>query len=446
LSDTEIQYWHNNIFPSTGLVAQWQPATVKNIGSTTTQLTDTSSASYGIQNMVKPWIVLYDPANANIDFYLFSYRPKKLEFKKDETGTIYELTLFPGNGNIYHGRIFHCAPARDSNSDLIPDFLSPTFEGSLQKFLQSCGFAEDWYYEYDLSTSAITPNDFSMTDASLDIVPFATSEGDSVSTTNNVVLPVSETVTTATGNVSIVDIRGLSAVRVRDTAYTNAGECKVWDTVTVGNTIESTWIRVYDASWVFTGDLVVENGLIRYKLSTSQISNFYVWVTNAWVLYAVLPGSVTFSAVIQLNTPDKISVLLTKVTDSTQTVLSVLKGECIFYNSGSSYSMRLDGLTGRFCITDSEILDGNTTNFSINTIVTTDTSSQYACGINPTKTFLTVGSVPSGGITAYARANNGGISAIYSSTSNLKYKFGAIPFDCTKLYTDAANLTGGDTI
>jgi hypothetical protein len=33
------------------------------------------------------------------------------------------LTLYPGNGLIYWGRITHCNPSLDSNGDLIPDCI-----------------------------------------------------------------------------------------------------------------------------------------------------------------------------------------------------------------------------------------------------------------------------------------------------------------------------------
>lgn len=110
--------------------------------SATYQFSDTTSASTGLQNLSKPWIALYDPAKTEIDFYLFTYRPKNLEFKRDESGTIHELKLFPGNGQLYHGRVTHCNPALDSDSNNIPDCLEASIEGSITKFLQSYGMVE----------------------------------------------------------------------------------------------------------------------------------------------------------------------------------------------------------------------------------------------------------------------------------------------------------------
>ena len=131
--------------------------------SATYQFSDTTSASTGLQNLAKPWIALYDPDKTEIDFFLHTYRPKQLEFKKDESGNIHELKLFPGNGQIYHGRIIYSDLTSHSYiqgyfasnyfADNVFDasyFASPHITdvpkaldvgtiGSLSKFLQSYG-------------------------------------------------------------------------------------------------------------------------------------------------------------------------------------------------------------------------------------------------------------------------------------------------------------------
>ena len=103
------------------------------------QFSDTTSASTGLQNLSKPWVALYDPTSNLIDFYLFTHRPKNLEFRRDESGNIYELVLYPGNGLIYHGQITYPDLTLDSDSNLIPNFLEESIEGSLTKFLKSYG-------------------------------------------------------------------------------------------------------------------------------------------------------------------------------------------------------------------------------------------------------------------------------------------------------------------
>jgi hypothetical protein len=131
----------SSISTLSGTLLYYQPTT-QNMGSTTHVFADSTNTSYGLQNLSKPWIALYDPAKTEIDFFLHTYRPKQLEFKKDESGNIHELKLFPGNGQIYHGRVTHCNPALDSDSNLIPNFLEASIEGSITKFLQSYGMVE----------------------------------------------------------------------------------------------------------------------------------------------------------------------------------------------------------------------------------------------------------------------------------------------------------------
>jgi hypothetical protein len=118
--------------------AYWKPVP-QNMGSTTYQFSDTTSASTGLQNLAKPWVALYDPTSNLIDFYLFTHRPKNLEFRRDESGNIYELVLYPGNGLIYHGQITYPDLTLDSDSNLIPNFLEESIEGSLTKFLKPYG-------------------------------------------------------------------------------------------------------------------------------------------------------------------------------------------------------------------------------------------------------------------------------------------------------------------
>lgn len=139
LSDTEVTAAYNNQYVDpTGLVISYDP-TVSNMGSTTHVFADSTNTSYGLQNLSKPWIALYDPTSNLIDFYLFTHRPKNLEFRRDESGNIYELVLYPGNGLIYHGQITYPDLTLDSDSNLIPNFLEESIEGSLTKFLKPYG-------------------------------------------------------------------------------------------------------------------------------------------------------------------------------------------------------------------------------------------------------------------------------------------------------------------
>ena len=110
---------------------------VENMGSTTHEFTDSTNTSYGLQNLTKPWLALYDPSTSIIDFYLHTHRPQALSFKRDETGTIHELNLYPGEGSIYHGQISFADLALDTDSDLIPDCLEASINGSITQFLKN---------------------------------------------------------------------------------------------------------------------------------------------------------------------------------------------------------------------------------------------------------------------------------------------------------------------
>ena len=100
---------------------------------------DSTNTSYGLQNITKPWLALYDPATSLIEFYLHTNRPHALSFKRDETGTIHELSLYPSSGSIYHGQITFADLTLDSDSDLIPDCLEASVSGSITQFLKNYG-------------------------------------------------------------------------------------------------------------------------------------------------------------------------------------------------------------------------------------------------------------------------------------------------------------------
>ncbi len=65
-----------------------------------------------------------------------------------------------------------------------------------------------------------------------------------------------------------------------------ASECQVYDSVVAGDAVEANWVQVFDKRHVFAGDVILQNGLLRYKLN-SVTGTFYVYdsVTNpnAWV-------------------------------------------------------------------------------------------------------------------------------------------------------------------
>jgi hypothetical protein len=410
-----------------------------NNGVTTYEFENSNNASYGLQNMIKPWIVVYDPATNLLDFYLGNYKPKNLSFTRDETGTITELELSPGNGILYHGKIIHNDLLADADADLIPDCLDYKRIGSLYKFLQSYDFCEDWFTDIDISASSIVTNDFGITADSLDIVPYAISEGDSVSNTSNAVLPVAETVATATGNVSVMDVRGKTAVRVRDTAFTNGGDCKVWDTVTTGNTTESTWIRVFSTDWVFTGDCVLENGIIRHKILASGMnSTLYLYQNSTWVAKPLKhigvggTGVTTSSISVQTVSPDLIILSIIETsTGGSFTIAETLQrgksyteidtGDRYFAEGAFGYLM----YSSNGDLNDADLSDG------IN-----NRSTLWTCSISRIGAGVIPFAVVSKGISWIHMAYG------FGKTDGLKNKIvtGILPFDCTKLFKDVTSL------
>jgi hypothetical protein len=76
-----------------------------------------------LQNLIYSWIAFYDPSKNEMDFILFTHKPKKLKCVVDATGIITQLILYPGNGLLYRGSVTHCNLTLDTNYDLVPDCL-----------------------------------------------------------------------------------------------------------------------------------------------------------------------------------------------------------------------------------------------------------------------------------------------------------------------------------
>lgn len=98
----------------------------------TYEFTDDTDVNTGLQNLIYPLIALYNQTSSEIDFFLFTHQPKNLSCVVDTGGKITSITLFPGNGQIYHGRITYCNPTLDSDSDLIPDCLKQNLHFTTQ--------------------------------------------------------------------------------------------------------------------------------------------------------------------------------------------------------------------------------------------------------------------------------------------------------------------------
>jgi hypothetical protein len=117
-----------------------------------------------IQEMRYPWIAVYNSSDKKLNFFIFSERPKKLEYIVtnnelygayltstgdyyltsdgdyycwyDAVPTITKLILYPGNGSIFQGVLTYPTLTRNLNSTSIPDVLHHCIEGSITKFLK----------------------------------------------------------------------------------------------------------------------------------------------------------------------------------------------------------------------------------------------------------------------------------------------------------------------
>ncbi len=308
----------------------------------------------------------------------------------------------------------------------------------------------------NISTSDVVTNDFSITKASLDICPYAVPAGSVLYDGNSNVLTKSETVTTQTGNVDIYDIKsvitspGTIKTRVWDSS---AGDCKVWDTVTSGGA-ESGWARVYSTSWVFSGDCVIDNGLVRvYAHKGPQstygtictIYNGSVWET-AYFKFKI-SAELNYSEFIQINSfsSDSISIQMkTHGSDSAEWAIHDYKikrgSSCIetFYVSSSST------VTGAALTSASQFVYGSTGVLG-DSRLNADTSfnGQYGAYIQNNRSVILIVATDVSKLINFAYSWD---ILIVGSPSNVS-RFISIPFDCSKLYYDYSTfeITGSPT-
>ncbi len=134
-----------NILPNFNEYTLSRSDELQNVGTYTLTVTE-------LQHLIKPWIALYDPEKTTVDFFLFTHKPKKLQYTVSDvvTGTgqfqtsdgnnfiatnndnflikttdkyITSLILYPSNGMIYHGQVVHCNLSIDSDLDNIPNIF-----------------------------------------------------------------------------------------------------------------------------------------------------------------------------------------------------------------------------------------------------------------------------------------------------------------------------------
>lgn len=401
-------------------------------GATTYEMSNDTDRSTGLQNMYKPYIVFEDPAGHIVDYYVFSKKPEGLSYTYDEDGAISSITVsLPANSSAARGQMKHVDLTLDSDSDGIPDFLAADQTVSVAGLLSQLDFVYNYWTQMNLTSSIVT-NDFGITAEAVDIYPYAVAAGKSVYD-----MTPSETVTTATGDVSIYDVKDVSEIHVSDDIDA-AGDCEVWDTVTTGDKDESNWIRVYDESHVFTGDTIVQNGLICFKVTSSGNAYIYVNINNMWTHSRWTYSLFTIDFI--LITPDVVEFTYERSTTNSGTC-KIKRGVNYIESVSANINIFIDMTDMRFVITSNGVIfDGYTSNLTTSVSKTVDTDTQYAISITPGEyEYIDTVYASSGDTVIYARPNNDGINAL-SITSTTR-RHGAIPYN-SQMYWEAEDMVG----
>ena len=138
--------------------------------------TDDTSSLTGLHNLLHPWVCILNTSLNYVEFFLFTTRPKNLGavvenvtnivnyassdgliyvssddyiYTTNDSPMITHLVLYRGNGEIFHGKYIYSDVMRDSNSDLIPDVLDVTRDGSITSFIKPFDFQNVIYVSSD---------------------------------------------------------------------------------------------------------------------------------------------------------------------------------------------------------------------------------------------------------------------------------------------------------
>jgi hypothetical protein len=137
-------------------------------------------------------------------------------------------------------------------------------------------FLSNKKYKPRLTTSAsVMTNDYSITlgiDGADNYIPLPIGASYSTSLTT-----ISRSA--LDGTMTLVKSNDNSAVEFDiNSVESDVGECKIYDTMTQGETDETLWERVYNTTHSFDGDVVIENGIIRAKfIENSNYPEFSYW-------------------------------------------------------------------------------------------------------------------------------------------------------------------------
>ena len=457
LSQSEITaYTSNQSMSQTGLVVRYSP-TVSNMGSTTFEFTPQSLDHFTGLDNVGNWIAFERP-DKRAEVFLFSRKLPSLSVTEDENGYITNIEVGVKKGTrVARAWIRYPDFDADGNSDDVPNFIDKIVEQLQNKF----AFTRKYTNEVDLSGMAVVANDFSIDLQTANPV-YPVSSGSKVyDSQGNLLTPV-ETITTADGNLDLVEVYGKSSIRVFGDENLNYGECKVFDTVTPGNTVENTWKRVYDPTWVFTGDIVMQNGLYRLICDYANTSIYVYRYTGE--SYVKIYGTGTTLATLVYNGTDTVSptyknFIITSITadciifSEMCGCTSITENEVkyslkramgieatVIVNTNLRYVMlKADTATRSFYIIDGTLYDSAITAGFASVATTTG----VGCRIDPVDNSIVYCAVSTGNIYLFRPIN---IGSIFPAGKLLDSRFGAIPYS-QQMYWEAESLTGyGKTV
>lgn len=121
-------------------VIKYNPTT-QNMGSTSYEFSNDTDLGTGLGCMKKPYFAFYDPDGKSVDYYILTKKPRWATYKYDEKGNISNITFqLDPNTRVYRGQLKHVNLTRDSDADMIPDFLDSNEAVSIEHTIGHLNF------------------------------------------------------------------------------------------------------------------------------------------------------------------------------------------------------------------------------------------------------------------------------------------------------------------
>jgi hypothetical protein len=321
-------------------------------------------------------------------------------------------------------------------------------------------FLSNKKYKPRLTTSAsVMTNDYSITlgiDGADNYIPLPIGASYSTSLTT-----ISRSA--LDGTMTLVKSNDNSAVEFDiNSVESDVGECKIFDTMTAGETDESLWKRVYNVNHVFEGDSVMENGLVRmkfYDVPNGPTLYYYNAIDDAWVQISdrtdIYPVESYNPTILEYST-DKVSVKtysefgeLGEDNEPYSSTLTIERGKPFINIEYTSNDELYSAIQARF-----RYIPDNTTPFVDNEmddvnypsptyVSQTFDNDNYCINIEGSDTtgiklFVPVKNMT---ITTQVDKDNIGIYSDDYNTNASNVFFGGITFDNADIYTECEDMT-----